>query len=369
MPFDFDSIVIGAGVVGLAIARSLAETGREVLILESNANIGQGISSRNSEVIHAGIYYPHKSLKANLCLLGRSLLIKYCKSRKVEFKRVGKLIVSNEEDDSQLKDIFLRGKRNGVEDLELINKNELTILEPSLRAQKAIFSPSTGIIDSHGLMIALLGDFENLKGLLSLNSKVSSIRNLDNGYSVEVNSMGELSEVTCRELINSAGLDAQKISYSFKKIPIRIPKTRYCKGTYYSLSKKSPFSRLIYPIPSNAGLGIHLTLDLSGRARFGPDTEWIEKPNYEISTNNKANFVSAIKDYYPDLLEEDLYPDYVGVRPKIVSYNEPPADFSIQFSNQHSFKGYVALYGIESPGLTSALGIGEFVKAGLEKNL
>lgn len=370
MVIDFDSIVIGAGVVGLSIARSLAKTGREVLLLEENEDIGRGISSRNSEVIHAGIYYPYESLKRHLCIEGRSLLTTYCDSKKVAYKKVGKLIIANKmEEIIKLEQIMANGIRNGVDDLKMIYGSELHELEPRLKAEQAILSPSTGIIDSHGFMSELRKDFENAKGLLSLKSSVLSVKVLKEGFSVRVNSVGEFSEVTSKELINSAGLNAQEISKTIQNQSSHaIPKSRFCKGTYYSLSKKSPFSRLIYPLPDRSGLGIHLTLDLAGRAKFGPDTEWIDELNYDIDPSSKSKFLSAIKDYYPDVNEEDLYPDYVGVRPKIVSYNEPPGDFSIQFSEYHYLKGYVALYGIESPGLTSSLSIGEFVRDGLETN-
>ena len=363
MIVDFDSVVIGAGVVGLSIARSLAETGREVLILEGNPNIGGGISSRNSEVIHAGIYYPYESLKRSLCLEGRSLLLEYCKSRGVEYRNVGKLIVANEQQDIlKLSKIMTNGIRNGVADLKMVFRDELFELEPSLRARQAILSPSTGIVDSHGLMLALQGDFERAGCLLSLNSLVSGIKVIKGGFSVRVDS-SESTEITCRELVNSAGLDAQKVSGTIKNNPYNsAPKSRYCKGTYFSLSTKSPFSRSIYPVPNNAGLGVHLTLDLAGRAKFGPDTEWVIEPNYHVNSDRKSEFIRAIKDYFPGLNDNDLNPDYAGVRPKIVSANEPAADFSIQFKDQHSIPGYVALYGIESPGLTSALAIGEFIR-------
>jgi len=364
MIMDFDSVVIGAGVVGLAIARSLAETGREVLILEANSNIGEGISSRNSEVIHAGIYYPHGSLKQSLCIAGRRLLVEYCESRKVEYRNLGKLIVANTEQNIQsLPKILANGIRNGVSDLRMVFQDELHELEPNLRARQAIISPSTGIVNSHELMLALQGDYECAGGLLSCNSSVSGISVINGGFSVVVAGSSESTEITCSELINSAGLDAQKISQTFNHgVVHNIPKSRYCKGTYFSLSGKSPFSRLIYPVPNNAGLGVHLTLDLSGRAKFGPDTEWISKPNYDVNSKRKGEFVNAIRDYFPGLNDDELNPDYAGVRPKIVSSKEPAADFSIQFSDQHLIQGYVALYGIESPGLTSALAIGKLVK-------
>ncbi len=366
MIVDFDSIIIGGGVVGLAIARSLADTGREVLLLEANPSIGQGISSRNSEVIHAGIYYPYNSLKRLLCLKGRNLLVKYCEARNISYKNLGKLIIANEQTEiDALPKILDNGLRNGVSDLRIILQDELKELEPNLRAKKAIHSPSTGIVDSHGLMLALQGDLELAGGLLSFNSEVREVKKIKEGFLVGVCS-SESIEVTCRELINSAGLNAQEISKNFIDVgPTSIPKVRYCKGTYFSLAKNSPFNTLIYPVPNRAGLGIHLTLDLAGRAKFGPDTEWINAPNYEVDPQRKAEFVSHIRDYYPDIDDNDIHPDYAGIRPKIVDAGESAADFNIQFSAQHSILGYVALYGIESPGLTSALAIGEFVSKNL----
>ena len=274
-----------------------------------------------------------------------------------------KLIVANTEQDiQQLPKILANGIRNGVSDLKIVFQDELRELEPNLRASQAIFSPSTGIINNHGLMLALQGVFESAGGLLSCNSSVSAINVMKEGFSVTVES-DESIEITFRELINSAGLNAQKITRTIKHgAGHDIPKSRYCKGTYFSLSRKSPFSRLIYPVPNNAGLGVHLTLDLAGRAKFGPDTEWLATPNYDVSSKRKGEFVKAIRDYFPDLNDEELNPDYAGVRPKIVSAKEPAADFSIQFTDQHSIPGYVALYGIESPGLTSALAIGKLIR-------
>jgi len=362
MIFDFDSVVIGAGVVGLAIGRSLAETGRDVLILDADSNIGKGISSRNSEVIHAGIYYPNKSLKQSLCIEGRSLLIEYCKSRKIDYSLLGKLIVANTEQDIlRLPKILMNGIRNGALDLKMVFQDELIELEPNLRARQAILSPHTGIVDSHGLMLAMQGDFEQLGGLLCCNSLVSEICVIKDGFSLTVES-SETTHITCRELINSAGLDAQKVSGIIKNNSVNsVPKSMYCKGTYFSFNSRSPFSRLIYPVPNNAGLGVHLTLDLAGRAKFGPDTEWVAAPNYEVSLKRKGEFARAIRSYFPALKDYQLSPDYAGVRPKIVSAKEPAADFSIQFSDQHSIPRYVALYGIESPGLTSALAIGKLI--------
>lgn len=363
MIFDFDSIIIGAGVVGLSIARSLAVKGRQVLVLEANSSVGQGVSSRNSEVIHAGIYYPYESLKRRLCLDGRSLLVRYCESHKIDYKQVGKLIIANKQDDlTKLSEIMDRGLRNGVKDLRMVFQDELSELEPSIRARQGILSPSTGIIDSHGLMLALQGDVEKANGVLCFNSRVSEIRLLQSGFSVRVAS-GDATEVTCRELINSTGLNAQEVSRTIKGFASSsIPRSMYCKGSYFTLTRRSPFDHLIYPVPNDAGLGIHLTLDLAGRAKFGPDVEWVDEPDYNVSADRKNEFITAIKDYYPSLNDTELIPDYAGVRPKIVSANEPAADFSIQFSDRHSVPGYVALYGIESPGLTSALAIGDFIE-------
>ena len=288
MNFDFDSIVVGAGVVGLAIARSLAEKGREVLVLESDAGIGRGISSRNSEVIHAGIYYPFKSLKRRLCVEGRRLLVQYCDSHKIEHRQVGKLIIANEETDlDKLPEILRRGLGNGVQDLRMVFQDEIRELEPSLRAKQGILSPSTGIIDSHGFMLALRGDIERAGSILSFNSKVIEVSVLKTGFCIKVGGHEDF-EVTCRELINSAGLDAPALSKSIKCLKhSSVPRPYYCKGSYFSLSRSSPFKRLIYPVPNNAGLGIHLTLDLAGRAKFGPDVEWIDEPNYTISCQRK----------------------------------------------------------------------------------
>ena len=275
---------------------------------------------------------------------------------------LGKLIVANSEQEiNSLSRIFDNGLKNGVNDLRMIFREEIKTMEPNLRATQAIFSPSTGIVDSHGLMLALLGDLQRNGGILSCNSFVSKIEIIEGGFSISVDSE-EVIEITCRELINCAGIEAQKVSKSINRNNFKVPKAYLCKGNYFSLTRKAPFSRLIYPVPNNSGLGIHLTLDLGGRARFGPDTEWIDDINYDVSFLQKQNFVDAIKKYFPELDETELHADYAGIRPKIVSRGEPAADFSIQFCDQHSIPGFVALYGIESPGLTSALAIGEYIR-------
>ena len=370
MNCDFDSVVIGAGVVGLSIARSLVNSGRKVLLLEEEAAIGQGISSRNSEVIHAGIYYPFGSLKRRFCIDGRKHLVTYCQSRNIEYKLLGKLIVANtKEQVDDLSVILSNGVRNGVSDLKMIDGKELEKLEPNLKAKKAILSPSTGVIDSHEFMLSLQGDFELNGGLVSFNSSVCQIRKAGGSFAISVLGHEDF-EVSSRELINSAGLDSQTLSLKVAGINQNsIPKARYCKGTYFSLAIRSPFSRLIYPVPNNAGLGVHLTLDLAGRAKFGPDAEWVKAPEYTVDPARRERFYKAIREYYPALNKDDLNPDYAGVRPKIVDAGEPSADFMIQFENEHAIEGYVTLYGIESPGLTASLAIADYVRQSLDEKI
>lgn len=368
MKFDFDSIVVGAGVVGLAIASTLAKSGRSVLVLEKEGGIGQGISSRNSEVIHAGIYYPAKSLKRDLCIQGKKLLENYCQKYRVDYKLPGKLIVAtNESQGKLLTTIMKNGIKNGVKNLRIVEGYELESMEPNLRATKAILSPGTGILDSHGFMFSLMGDLERHAGLLSFKSSVSQVRKLKVGFAISVlESQGY--EVTSKELVNSSGLYAQELSSKILGIDeTTIPNAYYCKGTYFSLATPSPFSRLIYPVPNNAGLGVHLTLDLAGRAKFGPDTEWITSPDYIVNAGSRDKFYTAIREYYPGIKRDSLIPDYAGVRPKIVGPDDPATDFSIQFDDEHSLEGYVALYGIESPGLTASLAIADYVVSKLNR--
>ncbi|MDG1693891.1 MAG: NAD(P)/FAD-dependent oxidoreductase [Porticoccaceae bacterium] len=366
MQFDFDSIVIGAGVIGLAVANALANSGRSVLVVEQEDGIGTGISSRNSEVIHAGIYYPHGSLKRRLCVEGKTLLVNHCRSHHVNFKLLGKLIVAtNEAQENILPTIYENGIRNGVSDLRIVSGQDLNDLEMNLRARSAIFSPSTGVVDSHGFMLSLQGCIERQGGILVFRSPVTKITKLDYGFSLVVGG-DEVTEITSREVINSSGFSSQGLSEKITKIKKNsIPISRYCKGTYFSLGCESPFSKLIYPIPNDAGLGIHLTLDLAGRAKFGPDTEWVERPEYNVDEARRDMFYAAIKEYYPSLDKYNLLPDYVGVRPKVVRRGEPASDFIIQFGSDHGLNGYVALYGMESPGLTASLAIGKYVESKL----
>jgi L-2-hydroxyglutarate oxidase LhgO len=367
---DFDSVVIGAGVVGLAVARALAFSGRSVLVLERHKFIGQETSSRNSEVIHAGIYYPSGSLKARLCVRGRELLYNYCDSHNVSFKRVGKLIVAaGDHQNTALELIYEKGRANGVDDLEFIDQDRLTEMEPALCATKAILSPSTGIINSHELMLAYQGDLERQGGILALSSPLIQGKKISGGFELEIGGE-ENSFISCRELINSAGLGAQEVSSHIKGIPAdSIPKLYLSRGCYFSLAGKSPFSRLIYPLPNNEGLGVHLTLDQAGVARFGPDTEWVDTVDYTVDPSRGDAFYQAIREYYPAIRRESLHPSYAGIRPKIVGPGTAAGDFIIQSEELHSVPGFVGLYGIESPGLTASMAIGEYVLQKLEKRI
>lgn len=358
---DFDSIVIGAGAVGLAVARALAQSGRSVLVLERWKHPGQETSSRNSEVIHAGIYYPKGSLKAQLCVRGRDLLYDYCESHKVAHQRVGKLIVATEPgQDVALEAIYRKGLANGVDDLAFLDRQAIHEMEPDLRAVRAIWSPSTGIINSHELMIAYRGDLEAAGGTLALASGLLRGRLIDGGF--ELIAGEDEFGISCRELINCAGLSAQAVSKSVDGVPsASIPPSYLSRGCYFSMAGRAPFSHLIYPLPNNEGLGVHLTLDLAGNARFGPDTQWIDAIDYQVDPGRVEAFYRSIRAYYPDLADGALRPDYAGIRPKISGPDEPAADFLIQGPAMHGVPGFVALYGIESPGLTASLAIAEHV--------
>lgn len=362
---DFDSIVVGAGVVGLAIARQLALSGREVLVLERHRLIGQEISSRNSEVIHAGIYYPAGSLKARLCVRGRDMLYQYCASHKVAHKKVGKLIVAADAAQGlALEAIYRKGRENGVNDLQYIAQDRLREMEPHLQAERAIWSPSTGIISCHELMLALESDLSGAGGTLALDAPLIRGKVVDGGF--EVIAGMDATAVSCRELINCAGLGAQAVSHSIDGVPgASVPPLFLSRGCYFSMSGRAPFSHLIYPLPNNEGLGVHLTLDLAGNARFGPDTEWVDGVDYTVDPGRVGAFYSSIRAYYPALKTEALQPDYAGIRPKISGPGQLAADFRIDGAAAHSVRGFVGLYGIESPGLTASLAIAEQVELSL----
>ncbi len=367
MTESVDCAVIGAGVVGLAIARALAQKGRDVIVLEAEDAIGTGTSSRNSEVIHAGIYYPKDSLKALMCVRGKHLLYDYCKSHGVEHKRIGKLIVATHEDQiPALEKLGKSAAANGVDDLEWLEQPAIKKLEPALRGVAAFRSPSSGIIDSHGLMLAYQGDAEDAGAMIAFKSPIESGLVQSDSITLEVGGTEPMT-LTCRSVINSAGLFAQKIASSLEGMPAdKVPPCYFAKGNYFTLSGRAPFSMPIYPIPEAAGLGIHLTLDLGGQAKFGPDVEWIEEIDYVVNPDRGTRFYEAIRTYWPDLPDGALQPDYAGIRPKIQAPDEPAKDYMIQGPEDHGVKGLVNLFGIESPGLTSSLAIAEEVIARLE---
>jgi L-2-hydroxyglutarate oxidase LhgO len=359
-----DCIVVGAGVVGLAVARALALTGREVVVLEAGPDIGLQTSSHNSEVIHAGIYYPPGSLKARLCVAGRDLLYAYCQQRGIRHQRTGKLIVAVEQAEVRLLEQYrARALTNGVDDLVWLTSGQVLGLEPEVRCLRALLSPSTGIIDSREFMLALRADLEARGGVVVVNSHVTGARRNSDGFRVEV---AESPPVRCRSLVNSAGLGAPELARSIEGLPpATVPVARFAKGHYFALQGRSPFRHLVYPVAEHAGLGIHVTLDIAGAARFGPDVQWIDAIDYGFDESRKEGFVSAIRRYYPALDEARLVPGYTGIRAKINGPDEPPADFAIHGPRDLGVPGLVNLYGIESPGLTASLAIGREVALAL----
>ncbi|MBT3791278.1 MAG: NAD(P)/FAD-dependent oxidoreductase [Alphaproteobacteria bacterium] len=362
-----DCVVVGAGVIGLAIARSLAKKGREVIVLEAENDIGTGTSSRNSEVIHAGIYYQPGSLKAKLCVQGKEALYHYCEERGVEHKRLGKLIVASQDKDlATLEKLKRTAETNGIPDMVFLNGPEMKSLEPALAGVGALLSPSTGIVDSHGLMLAYQGEAEDLGMVIAFNSPFQSARSESNQFHIEVGGDTPLS-LTANTLINSAGLGAQDIANNISGLkPNHIPKRYLLKGSYFSMTGKSPFTRLIYPVPPDASLGIHLTLDLGGQAKFGPDQEWIDSIDYTMNPSRADSFYASVRQYYPDLADGALEAAYSGIRPKIQAPGDPVADFMIEGPADHGIAGLVNLFGMESPGLTSSLAIGDYVCALLD---
>jgi len=364
-----DCIVIGAGVIGLAVARALALAGREVIVLEEEEAIGVHTSSRNSEVIHAGIYYPPGSLKARLCVEGRQILYRYCAEHGVAHRRCGKLIVATRAGQGvELDRIEAQARVSGVADLERLGAAAVHAMEPELRCVEALHSPSTGIIDSHGLMLALRGDAEARGAMLAFRSPVLAGTLTDRGIWLEAGGAEPLT-LAARAVVNAAGLNAQRVAASLEGFPAaHVPGTHYAKGNYYTLAGRVPFSRLIYPVPEAAGLGVHATLDLAGQARFGPDVEWLAEgaaPDYRVDPRRADAFYAAIRDYWPGLPDDALAPGYAGIRPKLFGPGKPAADFVIQGPRVHGVPGLVHLFGIESPGLTASLAIAACVAAEL----
>ena len=366
-----ETVVVGAGVVGLAVARTMALQGHEVMLLESENAIGTGTSSRNSEVIHAGIYYTAGSLKARLCVQGKEMLYAYCEARGVGHKRCGKLIVATSpEQVAQLDSITAKARANGVNDMAPLSREQALAMEPALQCEAALHSPSTGIVDSHALMLSYWGDLEHAGGLLALNSRVEAVR-LGQGPSSHphVIVMDDGLELACCYLVNSAGLTAPGLTRSMVGLAAQYqPRAYYAKGNYFTLAGRSPFSRLIYPVPEAAGLGVHLTLDLGGQAKFGPDVQWVEAPDDLLVDPQRGDaFYAEVRKYWPDLPDGALHAGYAGIRPKISGPSELAADFSIQGPETHGVEGLVNLHGTESPGLTSSLAIAEVTHRLLKK--
>ncbi len=358
---DLDCAVIGGGVVGLAVARALALAGREVMVLEAEGAIGTGTSSRNSEVIHAGIYYPQGSLKATLCVEGKQLLYAYAEARGVPHRRCGKLIVATStEQVAELEAIRLKAAANGVDDLEQISAAQAVALEPQLRCMAALVSPSTGIVDSHALMLSLLGDLENAGGMLALKSAVTRA-DLEEGGIVLTAQDG--TRLRCRSVVNAAGLGAPDLARHFGGLATEtVPTAHFAKGNYFTLSGRAPFGRLVYPVPEPGGLGVHLTIDLGGQAKFGPDVQWVSSPDDLVVDSARGDaFYAEVRKYWPALPDGALIPGYAGMRPKISGPGDPAADFRIDGPRVHGVRGLVNLFGIESPGLTSSLAIGRHV--------
>jgi L-2-hydroxyglutarate oxidase LhgO len=358
-----DAVVIGAGVVGLAVARALALAGRETIILEKEMTIGTGTSSRNSEVIHAGIYYPKGSLKARLCVAGRKALYAYCEAHGVPYRRCGKLIVAiGEKQRGALERVLATARGNGVDDVTSISRQEARALEPALACSGALLSPSTGILDSHAYMLALLGDAQAHGAMIAYGSTVAGGRVDEDGVMIDVSSDGAVTTLAPRLLVNCAGLEAQSIAASIAGLPPEtIPPLRYAKGNYFQLLGRAPFTRLIYPVPEPGGLGVHITIDLGGQAKFGPDVEWVERLDYSVDAARGARFYAAIRQYWPGLPNDALVPGYAGIRPKLPANGDGAPDFVIQGKEAHGVEGLINLYGIESPGLTSSLAIGDYV--------
>jgi L-2-hydroxyglutarate oxidase LhgO len=355
-----DAIVIGAGVMGLAVARALAMAGRDVVVLEAERAIGTHTSSRNSEVIHAGIYYPHDSLKARTCVEGRHRLYAYCDERGVPYRRCGKLIVATDEKQlDELERLRRRAHANGVTDVVYLPSPQVGAMEPVLECVGALHSPSTGIIDSHALMRAYLYDAERAGAMLALNCRVVRGRRRTDGIELHV---ANAEPILAAEVVNSAGLRSPTVARSIEGYAAGLaPPEYYAKGNYYALAAPSPFSRLVYPVPEPGGLGVHVTLDLGGRARFGPDVEWIDEIDYSVDPHRAKSFYAAIRRYWPDLPDAALEPDFAGIRPKISPRDAPAADFVVQGEAEHGIPGLVNLFGIESPGLTASLPLADRV--------
>ena len=374
-----DCVVIGAGVIGLAVAREMALQGRETILLERESAFGTISSARNSEVIHAGIYYPKDSLKAKLCVEGNRMLYEYCRTHHVATQPYGKLIVAS--DESQLDDlqaILYKAQQNNVPEIKMITGEQAKSMEPDLQCAAAVLSSTTGIVDSHGLMLSLLGGFEDAGGMIAYQSPLMSAQpigvNAQDGFELEIGGADGM-KIQTKLLINCAGMSAPAIAKKIEGLGHeQIPKAYFAKGNYFSLSGKSPFKHLIYPIPEPGGLGVHLTLDMGGQAKFGPDVEWLDideekQIDYTVNPKRGEGFYEAVRRYWPGLKDNALQPDYSGVRAKIVPPNATAGDFCFNTPRDHGLEGLFNLYGFESPGLTSSLAIAKYLEGQIKSSL
>ena len=355
--------MVGAGVVGLAIAARLSEKLNNVLVIDKNASFGEETSSRNSEVIHAGLYYPTDSLKATLCVSGKHKLYDYCQHRHIPHKRLGKLLVGHSADEeAYLYRLIEQASINGVADLSWLSQKQIQAFSPELSASCALLSPSTGIIDSHTYMQSLLADLEANGALFVAQTKFLSAEPSGQGFMVNLESQGEALTLSSKYLINSAGLYCQQLANAIEGLSRKhIPKLHWCRGHYFAYSGKNPFSKLVYPVPEANGLGIHASLDMGGQLKFGPDTQYVDELSYQFGIGSKEKFVRAIRKYFPALDVEKLHPSYAGIRPKLQGKGEGFKDFNIQTQSTHGLPGLINLFGIDSPGLTSSLAIADHV--------
>ena len=365
MSESVDCVVIGAGVVGLAVGRALAQAGREVIVVERHGGIGEETSSRNSEVIHAGLYYPTGSLKARLCITGREQLYAFCAQKEIPHRRCGKLIVATEADQlGRLAAIARQAAENGVRDLSLLDADAVAARAPALSARAALWSPSTGIVDSHALMLALAADLEAADGFVVFDSTVLAIDVASHSLQLRLRSGDDESEFAARTVINAGGLAAGELASACRGAgDYAAPRIHFARGSYFLYEGESPFDTLIYPLPVDGGLGIHATIDLAGRLRFGPDVEWIARPEYGVDPGKRDAFAAAIRHYWPEFDEARLAPGYAGVRPKLSGPGEPVADFRIDVAASDAKRQLIHLLGIESPGLTACLALGDAVAA------
>jgi len=360
-------LVIGAGVVGLAVARAAALAGHEVIVAEATGGIGNGVSSRNSEVIHGGMYYPTGSMRAKHCVRGRRMLYDFLSTHGVPHKKVGKLIVATDEKQTaKIEGIAKQGEINGVEGLEFLGGNAARAMEPALNCVAALYSPETGIIDSHAFMLALQGDLEDRGGMIAFNTPVEGLRPSKDGWEVRFGG-DDAGAMTVDAVVNSAGLGAQTVARGTEGYaPARVPRLVLAKGNYFGFAGRPAFSHLIYPAPVEGGLGTHVTLDMAGRMRFGPDVEWIDAESYTVDPRRADSFYASVRTYFPELPDNSLVPDYCGIRPKLTGKGEAAADFLIDGPAGHGLPRLVHLFGIESPGLTSSLSIADEVVGQIE---